>query len=131
MADARMKTLNMPFDGQRMIFGGFSPIVEKGSAKGTSYADGFVVPAPAANRDAYIRMASNAASVFEEYGALRVVEGWGDDVPNGKVPISGARSMRRTTRRFRLSWSITTIYSNHASAPRSENISELVFRVRD
>jgi uncharacterized protein YbaA (DUF1428 family) len=23
--------------------------------------------------------------VFEEYGALRVVEGWGDDVPNGKV----------------------------------------------
>jgi uncharacterized protein YbaA (DUF1428 family) len=85
MADARMKTLNMPFDGQRMIFGGFSPIVEKGSAKGTSYADGFVVPVPAANRDAYIRMASNAASVFEEYGALRVVEGWGDDVPNGKV----------------------------------------------
>ena len=44
MADARMKTLKMPFDGQRMIFGGFSPIVEKASAKGTSYADGFVVP---------------------------------------------------------------------------------------
>ena len=85
MAVARMKTLKMPFDGQRMISGGFSPIVEKGSAKGTSYADGFVVPVPAANRDAYIRMASNAASVFEEYGALRVVEGWGDDVPNGKV----------------------------------------------
>jgi uncharacterized protein YbaA (DUF1428 family) len=85
MADARMKTLKTPFDGQRMIFGGFSPIVEKGSAKGTSYADGFVVAVPAANRDAYIRMASNAASVFEEYGALRVVDGWGDDVPNGKV----------------------------------------------
>src|ERR1700724_2573065 len=85
MADARMKTLKMPFDGQRMIFGGFSPIVEKGSAKGASYADGFVVPVPGANRDAYIRMASNAASVIEEYGALRVVEGWGDDVPNGKV----------------------------------------------
>jgi uncharacterized protein YbaA (DUF1428 family) len=64
MADARMKTLKMPFDGQRMIFGGFSPIVEKGSAKGTSYSDGFVVPVPAANRDAYIRVASNAASVF-------------------------------------------------------------------
>jgi uncharacterized protein YbaA (DUF1428 family) len=80
MADAQM-----PFDGQRMIFGGFSPIVEKGSAKGASYTDGFVVPVPAANRDAYSRVASNAASVFEEYGALRVVEGWGDDVPNGKV----------------------------------------------
>ena len=75
------KTLKMPFDGQRMIFGGFSPIVETGSAKGTSYADGFVVPVPAANRDAYIRMASNAASVFEEYGALRVVEVWGTTCP--------------------------------------------------
>jgi uncharacterized protein YbaA (DUF1428 family) len=71
-------------DGQRTIYGGFSPIVEKGSAKGASYTDGFVVPVPAANRDAYIRVASNAASVFEEYGALRVVEGWGDDVPNGR-----------------------------------------------
>jgi uncharacterized protein YbaA (DUF1428 family) len=64
MADARMKTLKMPFDGQRMIFGGFSPIVEKGSAKDASYSDGFVVPVPAANRDTYIRVASNAASVF-------------------------------------------------------------------
>ena len=64
MADARMKTLKMPFDGQRMIFGGFSPIVEKGSAKDAGYSDGFVVPVPAANRDAYIRVASNAASVF-------------------------------------------------------------------
>jgi uncharacterized protein YbaA (DUF1428 family) len=62
MADARMKTLKMPFDGQRMIFGGFSPIVEKGSVKGASYTDGFVVPVPAANRDAYIRVASNAAT---------------------------------------------------------------------
>jgi len=36
MADARMKTLKMPFDGQRMIFGGFSPIVETGSARSSS-----------------------------------------------------------------------------------------------
>ena len=34
MQDERMKTLKMPFDGQRLIFGGFSPIVETGSAKG-------------------------------------------------------------------------------------------------
>ena len=32
MQDERMKTLGMPFDGQRLIFGGFSPIVETGSA---------------------------------------------------------------------------------------------------
>ena len=44
MQDQRMKTLDMPFDGQRLIFGGFSPIVEHGIAKGAGYADGFVVP---------------------------------------------------------------------------------------
>jgi uncharacterized protein YbaA (DUF1428 family) len=44
-----------------------------------------VVPVPAANRDAYVRMAQNASAVFKEYGALRVVEAWGDDVPDGKV----------------------------------------------
>jgi uncharacterized protein YbaA (DUF1428 family) len=30
-------------------------------------------------------MARNASNVFKEYGALRVVEAWGDDVPDGKV----------------------------------------------
>src|ERR1700730_13692507 len=85
MQDERMKTLKMPFDGQRLIFGGFSPIVETASAKGVGYADGFVVPVPAVNRDAYIKMALNASSVFKEYGALRVVEGWGDDVHDSKV----------------------------------------------
>jgi len=30
MADPRMKTMGMPFDGKRMIFGGFEPLVMKG-----------------------------------------------------------------------------------------------------
>jgi uncharacterized protein YbaA (DUF1428 family) len=30
-------------------------------------------------------MAAKAAAVFLEYGASRVVEAWGDDVPDGKV----------------------------------------------
>ena len=85
MEDERMKALAMPFDGQRMIFGGFTPIVEKGAAAGPGYADGFVVPVPGANREAYARMASGAARAFAEHGATRVVEAWGDDVPDGKV----------------------------------------------
>ena len=83
--DDRMKTLAMPFDGQRMIYGGFSPIVEEGSANGTGYVDGIAAPVPLANRAAYINMASAMACLFREYGALRVVEGWGDDVPDGKI----------------------------------------------
>jgi uncharacterized protein YbaA (DUF1428 family) len=85
--DPRMKEMatSMPFDGQRMIFGGFAPIVEE-TARGTmGYTDGFVVPVPAANKSAYRAMASKAAAVFREYGAIRVIEAWGDDVPDGKV----------------------------------------------
>ncbi|EAU69597.1 DUF1428 domain-containing protein [Stigmatella aurantiaca] len=50
-----------------------------------SYIDGFVIPVPVTNKDAYREMASKALTLFKEYGALRVVECWGNDVPNGKV----------------------------------------------
>jgi uncharacterized protein YbaA (DUF1428 family) len=49
------------------------------------YIDGFVVAVPTANRDAYRRHAEAAAVVFKEHGALRLVECWGDDVPDGKL----------------------------------------------
>lgn len=49
------------------------------------YVDGFVIPVPAENRQAFIDHATNADSLFIELGALRVVECWGDDVPDGKV----------------------------------------------
>ena len=50
-----------------------------------SYVDGFVIPVPAGKKEAYRKMASTAAPIFMEYGATRVVECWGDDVPDGKV----------------------------------------------
>jgi uncharacterized protein YbaA (DUF1428 family) len=89
--DDRMKTLVMPFDGQRMIYGGFSPIVEKGSAKGTGYVDGIAAPVPLANRAAYINMASAMGCLFREYGALRVVEGGATMYQTARSPISAAR----------------------------------------
>ncbi len=48
------------------------------------YIDGFVIPVPADNKDAFREMAEKAAAVFKEHGALKVVECWGDDVPAGK-----------------------------------------------
>lgn len=49
------------------------------------YIDGFVVPVPAGNREAYRKMAAEAAPIFIEYGALRVVEAWDDDIKTGKT----------------------------------------------
>lgn len=49
------------------------------------YVDGFVLAVPTANKEAFRRHASEAAAVFKEFGALSVVECWGDDVPEGKV----------------------------------------------
>lgn len=50
-----------------------------------SYVDGFVVPVPAGKKDAYKAMAEQTLVLFREFGATRVVECWGDDVPDGKV----------------------------------------------
>ena len=49
-----------------------------------NYVDRFVAAVPMANREIYREHAAKAAVVFREYGALNVVECWGDDVPDGK-----------------------------------------------
>jgi uncharacterized protein YbaA (DUF1428 family) len=85
-SDERMKEIgaNMPFDGKRMIFGGFEPIVEEGTERGT-YVDGFVVPVPDGKIEAYKELAKKAAKIFREHGALRDVEAIASDVPKGEV----------------------------------------------
>lgn len=50
-----------------------------------AYIDGFVIPVPPGKKEAYRDMAAKAAPIFQEYGALQIVEAWEDDVPNGKV----------------------------------------------
>jgi uncharacterized protein YbaA (DUF1428 family) len=86
MSDPRMEEMgkDMPFDGKRMIMGGFDAIVEEGSPGG-AYTDGFIVPVPEGKRDAYQAMAAKMAKVFRQHGANRVIEAIGDDVSHGKV----------------------------------------------
>ena len=86
MSDPRMKEMgaSMPFDGKRMIVGGFDVIVEDGSEQG-GYVDGWVVPVLPGKGEAYRTMAAKAAPIFREHGATRVVEAIADDVPRGQV----------------------------------------------
>jgi len=85
--DPKMAELGatMPFDGKRMVIGGFDSIVEEGKAAGGSYTDGFIVPVPEAKREDYRALAQKMAGVFREHGANRVVESIADDVAHGKV----------------------------------------------
>src|SRR4051812_46646083 len=80
MSDPRMAEMgaDMPFDGKRMIMGGFDAMVEEGTAGG-SYTDGFVVPVPEGKTDAYRELAAKMAKVFRQHGATRVIEALGDD----------------------------------------------------
>jgi len=50
-----------------------------------AYIEGFVVAVPKANKEVYRQHAAKAAELFKEFGVTRMVEAWGDDVPNGKV----------------------------------------------
>lgn len=75
----------MPFDGARMIFGGFEPIVANGAFSDGDYVQGFIVPVPNGRREEYRKMAADAWDMFAGYGARGVVEAWGDDVPRGQV----------------------------------------------
>jgi uncharacterized protein YbaA (DUF1428 family) len=86
MSDPRMEEMGeLPFDGKRMIFGGFAPIVDQTGSGSIGYADGYLIAVPDGNKEAYRQMAEKAATVFKDYGAVRIVEAWGDDVPDGKI----------------------------------------------
>jgi len=87
MNDPKMKDMgaNMPFDGKRMIYGGFQPINDSGKSARPGYVDGSILAVPKANKDAYREMADKHAAILKEYGATRAVDSWGDDVPDGKV----------------------------------------------
>jgi uncharacterized protein YbaA (DUF1428 family) len=74
----------VPFDGGRMIYGGFQPIVEEGARQRGGYIQGFIVPVPEAKKEAYRKMAQDAWPFFRKHGARRLVEGWPDDVPHGR-----------------------------------------------
>jgi uncharacterized protein YbaA (DUF1428 family) len=49
------------------------------------YVEGFVTAVPTGNKEAYLSHAAKASSLLKDCGVERMVETWGDDVPDGKV----------------------------------------------
>ena len=56
----------------------------EGEDKPMTYIDGFVIAVPTANKQKFIEHANLGDSVFMDLGAVRILECWGDDVPDGK-----------------------------------------------
>jgi uncharacterized protein YbaA (DUF1428 family) len=69
-----------------------------------NYIDGFVLAVPTANRETYRRLAQGASAIFKEYGALSMVECWGDDVPEGKLTSFTMAVQRKEDETVVFSW---------------------------
>ena len=69
-----------------------------------TYVDGFVAAVPTANKQAYIKHAEISAALFKEYGALSIVECWGDDVPAGKINSLHTAVLRKDGETVVFSW---------------------------
>ena len=68
------------------------------------YVDGFVIAVPTVNKEKYKKHAEEAAVVFKEHGALKLVECWGDDVPQGKVTSFPMAVQRKDDETVVFSW---------------------------
>jgi uncharacterized protein YbaA (DUF1428 family) len=69
-----------------------------------TYVSGFLLAVPTANKEAYRKQAEEAWPMFKAYGAVGLVEGWGDDVPQGKVNCINSAVMRKPDETAMFSW---------------------------
>lgn len=105
MEDPAMENMpEMPFDGMRMVWSGFEGLHEQGSGGKPGYVDGVVLPVPADKKDAYRDFAARSAEAFAEHGATRVIEGWGDDLMEGKVTDFHRAVLRKDGETVVFSW---------------------------
>jgi uncharacterized protein YbaA (DUF1428 family) len=86
MADDRLRPDGpLPFNGKRMIYAGFEADFDTGPSGKFGYVDGMVASLPDGSRRRFILHSAEVARLFQETGAHRIVDGWGVDVPAGKV----------------------------------------------
>ena len=68
------------------------------------YVDGVLLAVPDGNRAAFQAHAATLAALFLEYGALEVVDCWGDDVPEGKLTSFSMAVKREADETVVFSW---------------------------
>lgn len=71
-----------------------------------NYVDGFVAAVPTVNKEKYLQHIKDAAVVFKEYGAIKYVEAWGDDVPEGQLTSLPKAVQRKDDETVVFSWVI-------------------------
>ena len=69
-----------------------------------TYFEGFIVPVPEANRDAYQKHATEFAPLVQEVGVAGMVEAGRATFPKARSPISARRSTRRRDEKVVFSW---------------------------
>ena len=79
------------------------------------YVDGFVIPVPKKNLDAYRRIAEECAKIWREHGALEVRECVADDVKMGKLTSFPRSVIRKPTETVVFSW---IVYKSRADRDR-------------
>lgn len=97
-----------------------------------SYVQGFVIPVPTGNKDAYRRMAEKGWEYFKKHGALRQVECWGDDVPDGTItsfPLAVKRKDGETVVFSWIEWPSKEFCLNGAKAAMDEFSADPEFSV--
>jgi uncharacterized protein YbaA (DUF1428 family) len=72
------------------------------------YVDGFVVPVPTENLNAYRRMARKAGKIWREHGALEYIECVADDVKPGKTTSFPQSVKLKTNETVVFSWIVYT-----------------------
>ena len=75
----------MPFDGKRVIFGAFEPVLELGAPQPGGFFDAFIAPVPKNAREKFVAFAMACDPIFMEHGAVWIMECLGSDLPEGKL----------------------------------------------
>jgi uncharacterized protein YbaA (DUF1428 family)/predicted enzyme related to lactoylglutathione lyase len=119
----------MPFDGKRMIYGGFQPIVEEGEPARRRYVQGFIVAGARSQQGGLSPGRARLCEFMKDYGAARVVEAWQDDVPAGKqtdfLPLGQGRGRRRSSFSF-IEWPSREICDgSHEKMMRDQRMKDL------